>query len=77
MNIDYIGDVTLENSCFDSIVQFFFEKADSGNMRGAGSGRYNSIRPIFTIAPLKAVCHVRRMKINFIKISIVHSRGRC
>ena len=41
MNINYIGDVTLENSCFDSIVQFSFGIADSGKMTGAGSGGYN------------------------------------
>ena len=46
MNISYIGDVTLENSCFDSIVQFSFGIADCGIMRGTGSGRYNSVRPI-------------------------------
>ena len=51
MNINYIGDVTLEKSCFDSIVQVSFGKADCGRMRGAGSGRYNSFRTIFTVAP--------------------------
>ena len=47
-NLDYIGDVTLENSGFDSIVQFSFGIAEYGKMRGAGSGRYNSIRQFLT-----------------------------
>ena len=51
MNVNHIGDVTLENNCFDSRVQFSFGIADCGKMRGAGSGRYNSFRPIFTAAP--------------------------
>ena len=28
MNINFIGNVTLENSCFDSIIQFSFGIAD-------------------------------------------------
>ena len=39
MNISYIGDGTLENSCFDSIVQFSFGIANCGITRGAGSRR--------------------------------------
>ena len=49
MNINYVGDVTLENSCFDGIVQFSFGIADCGKIRGAGSGRHNSFRLIFTV----------------------------
>ena len=50
MNINYTEDVTLENSCFDSIKPFSFE------MRGAGSGQYNSFIPIFTVALLSSGC---------------------
>ena len=64
MNINYIGDVTLENSCFDSIVQFSFGIADCGKMRGASSGRYNSVRPIFTVAPLSSGCTSKSGKIK-------------
>ena len=34
MNIDYIGDVTLKTSCFDTIVQFSFRIADCGGELG-------------------------------------------
>ena len=33
MNINCIGDATLENSCFDCIVQFSFGISDCGKMR--------------------------------------------
>ena len=67
MNINYIGDVTLENSCFDSIVQFSFGIADCGKMSGAGSGRYNSFRPIFNVAPLSSGCTSKSGKIKLMK----------
>ena len=67
MNINYIGDVTLENSCFDSIVRFSCEIADCGKMRGAGSGRYNSFRPIFTVAPLSSGYTSKSGKIKLMK----------
>ena len=67
MNINYMRDATLENSYFDSIVQFSFEIADCGKMRGAGSGRYNSFRPIFTVAPLNSGCTSKCGKIKLIK----------
>ena len=67
MNINYIGDVTPENSCFDSIVQFSFGIADCGTMWGAASGRYNSFRPIFTVAPLSSGCTSKSGKINLMK----------
>ena len=67
MNINYIGDVTLGNSCFDSIVQFSFRIADSGKMRGAGSGRHNAFRPIFTVAPLGSGCTLKSGKIKLMK----------
>ena len=38
MNVNYIGDVTLENSRFDSVVQFSFGIVDCGYMRGAIQG---------------------------------------
>ena len=56
MNINDIGNVTLENNCFDGIAPFSFRIADCGKMKGAGSGRYNSFKPIFTVAPLKGLC---------------------
>ena len=61
---EYTEDVTLENSCFDSIVQFSFGIADCCKMSGAGSGRYNSSRPIFTVAPLSSGRTARSWKIN-------------
>ena len=67
MNIDYIGDVTLGNSCFDGIVKFSFGIADCGKMRGAGSGRYNSFRPTFTVAPLSSGCTSKSGKIKLMK----------
>ena len=67
MNINYIGDVTLENSYFDSIVQFSFEIADCRKMRGAGSGRYNSFSPILTVAPLSFGCTSKSGKIKLMK----------
>ena len=67
MNINYIRDVTLENSCFDSTVQFSFRIADWGKMRGAGSGRYNSFRPILTVAPLRSGCTSKSGKIKLMK----------
>ena len=67
MNINYIGDVTLENSCFDSIAQFSFGIALCGKMRGAGSRRYNSFRPIFTVAPLSSGCTSKSGKIKLMK----------
>ena len=67
INFNYIGDGTLENSCFDRIVQFSFGIADCGKMSGAGSGRYNSIRPIFTVAPLTSGCTSKSGKIKLMK----------
>ena len=67
MNINYIGDMTLENSCFDCIVQFSSGIADCGKMRGAGSGRYNSFKPIFTVAPLSSGCTSKSGKIKLMK----------
>ena len=67
MNINYIADVTLENSCFDRTVQFSFGIADCGKMRGAGSGQYNSFRPIFTVAPLSSGCTSKSGKIKLMK----------
>ena len=62
MNINYVEiltpgcDVTPENGCFDSMVQFSFGIADCGKMRGAGTGQYNSFRPIFTVLFLSSGC---------------------
>ena len=67
MNINYIGDVTLENSCFDGMVQFSFGIADCGKMCGAVSGRHNSFRPIFTVAPLNSGCTSKSWKIKLMK----------
>ena len=67
MNINLIGDVILENICFDSIVQFSFGIADCSKMRGASSGRYNSFRPIFTVTPLSSGCTSKSGKIKLIK----------
>ena len=67
MNINYIEDVILENSCFGSKVQFSFGIADCGKMRGAGSGRYNLLRPIFTVAPLSSGCTSKSGKIKLMK----------
>ena len=67
MNINHIGDVTLDNSCFDCIVQFSFGIADCGKMRGAGSGRCDSFRPIFTVAPLTSGCTSKSGKIKLMK----------
>ena len=67
MNINYIGDVTLGSSCFDSTVQFSNGIADCGKMRGAGSGRHNSFRPIFTAAPLGSGCTLKSGKIKLMK----------
>ena len=67
MNINYIGHATLENSCFDSKVQFCFGIADCGKMRGAGSGRYNSFRPTFTVAPSSSGCTLKSGKIKLMK----------
>ena len=67
MNIDYIGDVTLENSCFDNIVQFSFGIAHCSKMMGAGSGRHNSFRPIFTIGPFSSGCTSKSGKIKMMK----------
>ena len=67
MNINYIGDVTLENICFDSIVQFYFGIADCGKMRGAGSGRYNSFGPTFTVAPSRSGCTSKSWRIKLMK----------
>ena len=67
MNINYIGDATLENSCFDSIVQFSFGMADCGKMRGTGSGRYNSFRPISTVAPSSSDCTSKSGKVKLMK----------
>ena len=67
MKINYIGDVTLENSCFDCIVQLSFGIADCVKMRGAGSGRYNSFRPIFTVAPSSSGCTSKSGKIKLMK----------
>ena len=67
MNFNYIGDGTLENSCFDSIVQFSFGIADCGKMRGASSGRYNSFRQIFIVAPLSSSCTSKSGKIKLMK----------
>ena len=67
MNINYIGDVALGNTCFDGIVQFSFGIADYRKMKGAGSGRYNSLRPIFTVAPLSFRCTSKSGKIKLMK----------
>ena len=67
MNINYIGDVTLENSCFDCIVQHSSGIADCGKMRGAGSGRYNSFKPFFIVAPLSSGCTSKSGKIKLMK----------
>ena len=67
MKIDYMGDVTLENCCFDSIVQFSFGIADCSKTRGTGSGRYNSVRPIFTVAPVSSGCTSKYGKIKLMK----------
>ena len=67
MNIYYIGEVNIENSCFDSIVQFSFGIAHCGKMRGTGSGRYDSFRPIFTVAPLSSSCTSKSGKIKSMK----------
>ena len=67
MDIDYIGDVTLENSCLESIVQFSFGIAHCDKMRGVGSGRYNSFRPIFTVASLSAGCTSKSGQIKLMK----------
>ena len=72
MNIDYIGDVTLENSCFDNIASFSFGIADCGKLRGAGSGRYKSFRPIYTVAPLSSGCTSKSGKINMMKYYSKH-----
>ena len=67
MNVNYIGDVTLANSCFDSMVQFSFGIADCVKMRGAGSGRYYSLRPIFTVAPSSSGCTSKSWRIKLMK----------
>ena len=52
MNFNYIWDVTLANSFSYSILKFSFGLADCGKMWGGSSGRYNSLRPILTVALL-------------------------
>ena len=66
-----IGDVTLDNSCFDCIVQLSFGITDCGKMRDAGSGQYNSLRPIVTVAPLSSGFTQKNGKI---KLNNAHSR---
>ena len=48
-------------------VKFSFGIADCSKMRGAGSGRYNSFRPIFTIAALSSGCTSKSGKIKLMK----------
>ena len=67
MNINYIGDMALEDNCFDSIVQFSFGIADCGEMRGAGSVRCNSFRPTFTVTPFSSGCTSKSGKIKLMK----------
>ena len=59
--------MTLENSFLDSKVQFSFGIADCGKIRGAGSGRYNSFRTIFTVAPLSSGCTSKSGNIKLMK----------
>ena len=67
MNTNYIGDVTLESSRLDRILQFSFGLANRSKMRGAVSGRYNSFRPTFTVAPFSSGCTSESGKIKLMK----------
>ena len=66
-NVNYTGEVTLIAGFSNDVVHCSFGIADCSKMRVGGSGRYDKLRPIFTIAPLGCGCTSKSEKMKLTK----------